>query len=500
MATSGVKRAVAWAGKLIGLGYSSNREIPGANYPAVQNEDGTWNVMGVRMYASHERKVPIGYKNGEVEYRTIKVGRKELEEIVAYHKAMRSDQKFLFPLHVNHHEYVVGRTNQAVMGAGYFIPTAVIREKLDGKQEDVLIGNLIGVRPHVFAMMERNELPYCSVERLELDKPVLSSLSSMEHDVPYFKFPLMTIGAKTPHAKFMAAPPAVLASVEAASLASAVTLSLAYEQFGKKDDDKPADDKPADDSKGNGEGGDKPAADAPPGTEAGEEKPVACEKCGYVAQDEDEELEGDDMGKLGSAIALLTEQMGKLLKIAGVQDTAPAPTQGGTPGVQAASLAAALTGGNADAVARAKSDAERDAKIALLERQGTMREQAKKWAAELVAYNLGADIEQKLYDMAMDVKRGEAACVAYVEATKKVGTPMPPRSSAFLPASGTGGSTLEGQMPQEVLAYSKDGPEAVQKALVAYASWADAKSHNVHGGTDAKVWIERQLSKTFKVA
>ena len=65
---------------------SVNLKIPGADYRAEQNPDGTWNVFGVRGYATHVRKFPIGVdKENELIIKEVEVKRDFLEEIIKWH-------------------------------------------------------------------------------------------------------------------------------------------------------------------------------------------------------------------------------------------------------------------------------------------------------------------------------------------------------------------------------------------------------------------------------
>ncbi len=437
--------------------------IPGGAYRAQQNADGTWNIFDVPTYPAHERKLPTGYRDGELQYKIFKVDTAWLEKTLSYHKFKRDEESFLYPLHINHHEYCGGSQGEQVLGAGFHMPRRIGKIKLDGKETDVMFEDLIGVPPEVFALIEKGQLPYCSVEVLNIAENVLSSLSLMQHHVPYFAFPLITIGAKEYH-------PTANTSLATASFAKAMESAAAYSRSyeGGSTMPKPEDDKDSADKSKEVKPGEAPAAPAaaPSGAAAGG-------------------LEG----KLDVMISMLT----KLLSGAAAT---PPPDAGGisAPVPAAASKAAANEGALQGEVAalRARLDSN--------DRKEALKAKSKQWAAELAPYNLGVDVESQLFTMATDPQRGEAAAVAYVEAVKKNVAPMPP--PAFAAAATAGGTPIAaaptGAFPKEVLAYQKDGVEAMNRAYAAYKAFEEAKSFSLlNEGDTLESFIKNQMREVY---
>lgn len=169
MPTSTSRRPVAQTG------------IPGGDYTARENPDGSWDILEVEVLGPLEAGVrrnrnPIG--RGWF-WAAIGTARRRLAE------------GYLAPFHVYHHE----DTKRAIR-AGFFLLTTVGRITYEGKPTDVVFADIKAVPPKVFELIDRGELPYRSVEVHDWESPEINSLAALPTEVPYFRFPLLTIGQK----------------------------------------------------------------------------------------------------------------------------------------------------------------------------------------------------------------------------------------------------------------------------------------------------------------
>ena len=453
-------------------------EIPGGDYTAEQNADGTWNILDIEIYAAHTRRLPDGFRDGKLQYRVIKVGNKWLAGALSHHQVSREAGKFLYPLHINHHEYCGGSSNQPVKGSSFFMPTRIGKGVIDGEETEILYANFLGISPEVFAKIERKELAYRSAEILNINETIVSSVSVMEHDVPFFPFPLLTIGKKVPHPQ---APPAPEVEVEtdtqfAAAMQSAVAYSKHTEGGNmpdEKDKDKEAnqgDELSVADmfkaimevmkglvaGKGGGEEAEPSRDDDDDKDKPGEERPVE-----VPSQDADKD---DDKDRETAALHGDDEKDKDKDK-------------------------------NKVAARAAGMEGKFDVLKARLDKRDThdvLRHKARGWAVELAAYNLGSDVETKLFNKA--VKEGEAAALAYVEAVKETGTKMP--SDDYAP----GAAPLGTEFPKEVMAYAKGGPDELARADAAYHNFEEAKDFGlVDPSMTREQWIKTQMKAGHNV-
>jgi hypothetical protein len=159
--------------------------VPGGQYAADQEADGTWNVRGVPLLAVHKR---FGQD----------FDRPWLEAALERAQVLYARQ-YVGPLHVHHHSLFSGNVYQA----GSFMPTA-IKDLVFGDLEQavpVIVGDLLKIPAGVYSALRRGDLPYLSVE-LDPDftRPKINSVALLEHEAPYFPFPLLTVGGERPNA------------------------------------------------------------------------------------------------------------------------------------------------------------------------------------------------------------------------------------------------------------------------------------------------------------
>jgi len=146
----------------------------GGNYAAKKQSDGTWTIYNVPIFAEHER-------NG------VNVDKAWLEAAVRKDQARRAEH-YKAPVHIEH---TGGSTAPA--RAGHFELTRVGRDRYEGAERYILYANIVGVPDATFQRMKRGELPYRSPEVHDLNDPEINSLALMESEVPYFRFPLLTL-------------------------------------------------------------------------------------------------------------------------------------------------------------------------------------------------------------------------------------------------------------------------------------------------------------------
>lgn len=151
--------------------------VDGGMYAADQNADGTWNVRGVPVFAEHER---FGHSFDAA----------WISNAVSRATELYSDG-YLAPLHVGHHPSL------KVERAGWFKPTRVETRAFAGRPPvAVMFADLLSVPANVYSRLRAGGLPYCSVEVLRegFDEPEIKSLALLEHEAPFFAFPLITVG------------------------------------------------------------------------------------------------------------------------------------------------------------------------------------------------------------------------------------------------------------------------------------------------------------------
>lgn len=165
---------------------SQQSALPGGAYAAEQAADGSWTVRDVPIFAQHE--VPLA--DGK---RTAKVDAAWLQAAVEKSRERESGDKYLAPVHVRHHGGA-----QPTEPAGFFRPTRVGQMQYEGRKVAVLFADLVGVPDVTYQEMKLGRLPYRSVEVHDIGKPEVNSLALLQDEVPFFRLPMLTIGAERP--------------------------------------------------------------------------------------------------------------------------------------------------------------------------------------------------------------------------------------------------------------------------------------------------------------
>lgn len=159
----------------------------GGQYTAEQNEDGTWNVLGVPVFA----ELPPGERRNRKF-----IGEEWHRRALAHHQQKEKTKEdggdlYLPPIHVGHHD-----EGKDTPQAGKLQLSTVTRTSLDGKKQSSLRANFLRVPQVVFDQIERGDLSYLSVEVADWDEPMIASLALLPDEAPFFKWPLLTIGEK----------------------------------------------------------------------------------------------------------------------------------------------------------------------------------------------------------------------------------------------------------------------------------------------------------------
>lgn len=167
-----------------GTKFSASTRLPGGDYTASRNPDGTWNILDVPIFA----EVPKGERGNEM-----RIGAEWMDRAVRKANARHHLRKYLAPTHVHHHDNGV-RTERA----GYLLPKRVVMvdHPDENRKVPTILADLMFVPEATFRKIEAGELPYRSVEVADWRKPEIASLALLPDEVPFFKFPHLTIGKK----------------------------------------------------------------------------------------------------------------------------------------------------------------------------------------------------------------------------------------------------------------------------------------------------------------
>ena len=149
-------------------------------YRAERAADGTWTIYDVPIFAVH-----VDSRAGK----PIAFNRKWIDKALARGKT-RHAEGYSPPLHISHHG------DGEVEAAGRIRFTEIKQHPHSGKNVDTLFADLVGVRPDVYQRIRKGELPYRSVEILDIGEPEIDSLALLDDEVPYFRFPLLKIGTE----------------------------------------------------------------------------------------------------------------------------------------------------------------------------------------------------------------------------------------------------------------------------------------------------------------
>jgi hypothetical protein len=146
-----------------------------SQYRVVRNGDGTYDILDVPVFSEMdlEDDQQIGI---------------EWMEAALQASAKLDEQGYLPPLHVHHHG-----TEKSVARAGHFrlrrVDTAVVPG--EDREMAVVYADFVGVPEATFQRIMAGELPYRSVEILDIEEARINTLALLDTEEPHFKFPLL---------------------------------------------------------------------------------------------------------------------------------------------------------------------------------------------------------------------------------------------------------------------------------------------------------------------
>jgi hypothetical protein len=433
----------------------SDSGLPGGNYTASQNSDGTWDIFDIPIMGEMRegQKAAPGH-----------IGQEWLQCAVdSAQKALREDN-YLPPLHIKHH-----KPGEQTRRAGFFLLTRVGKMKYQGKLMYAIFADFKKVPAEVFAEIERGEVPYRSVEIASWEDPKIASLALLDDAAPFFQFELLTIGRKVLARSY--APDKVTSFYRGTIPQDSGALVLCHFDtpitLEKKSMPMPDEKKPEEKKEKITDPDAKPEGDKV----KLEPQNKCCEHCAGMYEMMKKMLEME----MAENLSLPTQHKEEMKP---AEMPAGKPTQGGVKmGSEPEIKLSELAGEVAALREQAKKREEQDQ---LVSRVKSAKESLKGWP-------MSSDTEVQLSVIA---EKGEDAIKAFVDAYKKNVPKEPPRSFSELE------SKKSEATPEEVLAYSGT-PEQLERARVYAQLWQDAKSLRL---TDVpmKKFIEIQMSREAK--
>ena len=171
----------------------SDNQLPGGDFDAVQNEDGTWNI-GIDkdipiMGTVHE----VGVKGNEKP-----IGIKWLRAALRKHRDLEEQPggAYYAPVHLRHHSE--NPDQDETVPAGFLRLNRIAPAFDGGDNKAAIFASLYNVPDDIYQQIKARKWAFRSVEVASWDKPQISSLSLLNTEAPFFKYGLTTIGKETP--------------------------------------------------------------------------------------------------------------------------------------------------------------------------------------------------------------------------------------------------------------------------------------------------------------
>lgn len=156
------------------------RSMVGGNYTAIDNGDGTYQIVDIPIFA----EVPAGAKRN-----TEEIGEEWMVRALRQNR-LRAGEGHLPPVHIYHSDEHAVKPRYA----GKFQITRLGAITYEGETVPALFANIVDIPKDVFALIEKGFLPYRSVEVHDWSRPEIDSLALMPTDVPFFRMAMTTIG------------------------------------------------------------------------------------------------------------------------------------------------------------------------------------------------------------------------------------------------------------------------------------------------------------------
>jgi hypothetical protein len=426
--------------------------LPGGEFTALQETDGTWTIKAVPILAEMEP----GRRSNEK-----KIDGAWMLAAIARHAQLERDNRHLAAVHELHHDPGVVPTQ-----IGFLRLSHVGRLRLNGKDQDVLFADIVRVRQYDLDRMQELELPFRSIEISRTWKPEIASLALMATEAPEHKLPMLTLGDVVPSDEFENQPIALVETGDRVHLQFGITGATNMADAPKKPDELEEDG--ASDAttdmitkvvseyvsktlpdmiksalEGAGSGGDAPAADLADD----DTSPAETDDEDDMAEDDDDDEKDDD------------KNSGKNAKMRGE--------------------IAALKKVNAD---RDKVDAKKAAVDAACEKlRESGREVDKATRKDIVA-------------LADESKNPAKSCMRYAESYLRTVPEDPPEDVEALGARGLlDGTESIDSLSDEVKAYREQGPEKLARAAEKGREFDELKKNGMHFSISRKDYIELNM-------
>lgn len=153
------------------------------SYNATMSPDGVMTVFSVPIFVECEKR----RSDDEV----FQFDETWISKAVAKAK-QREEDGYLPPLHIRHHDHVVG-ANDNVRASGYFKITGVQSIRFKGKTKTAIIADLMITDPQTQEDVIAKRLPYRSVEIFDVNDPGIDSLALLDHEAPFLELPMLMV-------------------------------------------------------------------------------------------------------------------------------------------------------------------------------------------------------------------------------------------------------------------------------------------------------------------
>lgn len=438
--------------------------VPGGNYDAIRNPDGTYTIFDVPIMAAGKIRTLGG---NEVDISEAWLAR------AIQNAARREAEGFMGRLHVHHHD-----GKDQVMDAGYLRPKRIGELVIGGRMRRVVFADFVAVPAEVYERIKAKRLPYRSFEANDVRECFIDGVALMPTRAPFYRLPLLTIGRE------LGSVPGLVAGAKN-TLESATSVarnglpwvafaSLGHAITGLARFDMGTSEKPKENAVR--AQGDEPKDEAPPADTSGGEGGGRVDD--LIEQINTAELTIDEIGKLKDALEEILQKITG--STPGDEKVAPEmpPMPSENPAEPAMAAEAVVDENSVRLQARL---AALEGRLAARERQDEIERAVRAATASLSNYHLGSDREQTL--RAVAEKHGAKGLSLFVETVKSYGAAAPPAGHAL----GVGGAG--GQLPEDVMAVATT-PEIAESATRAHAEFKDLQANGLLRGMSFKDYWE----------
>lgn len=418
--------------------------IPGTNSTAIQNPDGTWDILDVPIV--HVGSIPRFNAAGERvdEFSTDEAW---FQNVLAAHQQGESDA-YMGRVFLDHHDHQAGSQPDS----GFLRPRRIGPITVKGARVQALFADIVAVPDEVYqTWIKAGRVPYRSIESREAESGWIDGLALMATRSPHYQLPMLTIGREIQRVPGGTREPmAARAMAVACSTSERAVAILRAEESTMPEE-------PKDEGKAKDEPKDEPKGDK---KDEKKSKPAS----GWKSAFETFKATEIALDEIPDAVAAIREFADSLETSAGggmieeppfeetpatetpVAEQEPTMAKAGTPNdrlIRAEALAAAAS-----------------SRAAAIEAEMARRDAVDKAVLELQEYSLGSDPRAVL--MAKAKEHGLQGLALYVSTIKAHGRKSPgPGGAVGIP------DQQVTDLPKEVMAYTQ--PAEREVALKAFA-------------------------------